>query len=210
MCADDSIRCLLRLLAVAFLGSWAGNASGQTPSLWEQRDPRKAFLFQDLKARSIGDVLTVAINENTDVANSDRRDMSKQSSTSAEGGFGYSGSASSGSASATINADSQRDFSGDVNYSSDRQFVDRFSVTVIDVLPNGNLVIAGTRKVLVEGDEKRLTLSGIVRSEDVREDNSVRSSDISNLDITYFGSGTEQHFIKQGWLARKVNKLWPF
>jgi len=183
--------------------------SAQPRSLWEKRDRRKAFMFHDLKAREVGDILTVAINENTDVANTDSRGMNKQTSINGSGGFAYSG-ISSGGPNASITSDSQRGFSGDVNFSSDRQFLDRFSVTVIDVLPNGNLVIAGSRDVLVEGDRKKLTLSGIVRDRDVRNDNSVRSSSVSRLDISYAGYGKEQTFTKQGWIGKRVNKFWPF
>lgn len=199
----------LALISMLIVALFAIDLQAQTQSLWDKRDQRKAFLFRDLKARSIGDILTIAITENTDVDNSDSRGLSKQSSSTANGGFGYSG-VSAGSAAAEINSQSQRDFAGDVNFSSARQFQDRFSVTVIDILPNGNLVVAGTRNVLVEGDEKTLTVTGIVRGDDIRNDNSVRSSSVANLDIKLSGKGTEQDFVKQGWLARKVNKLWPF
>ncbi len=179
-------------------------------SLWQQRDSRKAFLFQDLKARCVGDILTIAIEEETDVANSDTRGMSKQTASSANAGFAYAGNPSSGSASAQFNVNSDREFDGDVNFSSDRQFQDRFSVTVVDVLPNGNLVVAGVRNVLVEGDQKRLSVSGIVRSHDIRADNSVQSSNVAELRILYEGAGPESHFTNQGWLGRRVNKFWPF
>ncbi|MGI9515710.1 MAG: flagellar basal body L-ring protein FlgH [Pirellulaceae bacterium] len=178
-------------------------------SLWQQRDQRKAFLFQDLKARGIGDILTIAIAEETDVANSDTRGMSKETGTSADAGFAYSGT-SSGSGSASFNVNSQREFDGDVNFSSDRQFQDRFSVTVVDILPNGNLVVAGVRNVMVEGDQKRLSVSGVVRGYDIRADNSVQSSNVANLQIMYLGNGPESTFTNQGWLGRRVNKLWPF
>jgi flagellar L-ring protein FlgH len=209
MSSFKNSRATLALLSFLLVTLFATDLHAQTQSLWDRRDQRKAFLFRDLKARSIGDILTIAITENSDVENSDSRGLSKQSSSSANGGFGYSG-VSSGSAAAEINSDSQRDFSGDVNFSSARQFQDRFSVTVIDILPNGNLVVSGSRNVLVEGDEKTLTVTGIVRGDDILSDNSVRSSSVANLDINLTGKGTEQDFVKQGWLGRKVNKLWPF
>lgn len=203
---------LLSAVAVSTLMVTVGtpsNASAQPRSLWQKRDQRKAFLFQDLKARAIGDILTIAINENTDVANSDTRGMNKQTNVTGSGGFSYSG-VSSGSANASVTSDSQRGFSGDMNFSSDRQFLDRFSVMVIDILPNGNLVVSGSRNVMVEGDLKQLALSGVVRAQDIRNDNSVRSGSVSNLRITYVGEGHEQNFTNQGWLGRQVNKFWPF
>ena len=201
-----------RLMLAALVGGSLFLIAADLPaqSLWQQRDKRKAFLFHDLKARCVGDILTIAIDEETDVANSDTRGMSKQTATSANAGFAYAGNPSSGAASAQFNVDSDRDFAGDVNFSSDRQFQDRFSVTVVDVLPNGNLVVAGVRNVWVEGDQKRLSVSGIVRAYDIREDNSVQSSSVADLRIFYEGVGPESHFTNQGWLGRRVNKFWPF
>ena len=202
----------LSLLLIAMITAGSAKLQAQTryQSLWEKRDQRKAFLFRDLKARSIGDILTIAIEENTDVANSDSRALNKTTSTSGSGGFAYSGFGSSGDATASINSDSERDFEGDSNFSSDRQFLDRFSVTVVDVLPNGNLVISGLREVLVEGDHRRLALSGIVRGDDIRSDNSVQSSNVARLQIRYLGSGQETKFTNQGWLGKRLNKFWPW
>ena len=200
----------IALSTVITAGSAQLQAQTRYQSLWEKRDQRKAFLFRDLKARHIGDILTVAIEENTDVANTDSRAMNKTTATSANGGFSYSGFGASGDATASITADSDREFEGDTNFSSDRQFLDRFSVTVVDVLPNGNLVVSGSREILVEGDHRRLVLSGIVRGEDIRSDNSVQSSSVSRLQIRYLGSGQETKFINQGWLGKRLNKFWPF
>ena len=203
--------CVSRLLLMVFCGGWLLPGAGEldAQSLWQQRDQRKAFLFHDLKARCIGDILTIAISEDTDVANSDTRGMSKQTGSSAQAGFAYSGT-TSGDAAAQFNVDSQREFDGDVNFSSDRQFQDRFSVTVVDVLPNGNLVVTGVRDVMVEGDKKRLSVSGVVRGEDIRADNSVLSSNVAELRILYQGKGPESTFTNQGWLGRRINKFWPF
>jgi flagellar L-ring protein precursor FlgH len=196
------------LIIVAGLLLQPGQASGQ--SLWEQRDQRKAFLFQDLKARCVGDILAVVISENTDVANSDSRGLNKSSAAEASGGFSWSGNSSSGSGDANVESASRRAFDGETNFSSDRQFLDHFSVTVIDVLPNGNLVVSGCREILVEGDTRKLELSGIVRESDIRPDNSVLSRNVAQLKILYTGDGVESAFVNQGFLGRFFNKVWPF
>jgi len=198
------------MMVVSVMLSLSADAQTRYRSLWDKRDPRKAFLFQDIKARDVGDLLTIAIVENTDVANSDSRGMSKQTDTSASGGFSYDGFGASGDATASLGATSNRAFDGDTNFSSDRQFLDRFSVTVVDRLPNGNLVVSGSRDVMIEGDLRRLTLSGIVRGYDIRSDNSVLSTDVANLKTRYYGSGQETKFVNQGWLGKRLNKYWPF
>jgi len=106
--------------------------------------------------------------------------------------------------------DSERDFSGNSAFASERQFSDRITVAVMDVLPNGNLVIGGRRRVAVEGDNRILVISGLVRLVDVRPDNTIQSRYIDQLDISYEGKGVESRFVNQGWLGRVTNRIWPF
>ena len=81
---------------------------------------------------------------------------------------------------------------------------------MIDRLPNGNLVVSGSRDIVVEGDLRQLVLSGIIREFDIRDDNTVSSRNVAQLRIQYNGKGAETHFVNQGWLARRLNKWWPF
>jgi len=197
-------------LTIVVLASLLANGSVTAQSLWEKRNAGKAFLFHDLKARRVGDLLTIVINENTDVANADRRELSKQTSMDGGTNFGYGGSAASGSFNAALDGNTSRNFNGDVTFSSDRQFSDRFSVVVLDVLPNGNMLVAGKRSVLVEGDSKQLTLTGIVRAHDIRGDNSVLSQLVAEMNIHFEGQGVEATTVNQGWLNKHLNRLWPF
>ena len=189
-------------------------AYAQVPSLWQRRDDRMTNLFSDVKARKAGDLLFVTINEQSDVQNKDKRTLSKSSSASSKGDLSYGLSGGFGNGAGTIGFDentaASRDFNGDTDYRSEREYLDRFTVMVVDALPNGNLLISGERSVLLEGDNRKLVLSGIVRSVDVSMDNVVSSRMISNLKIRYEAEqGAEKSFINQGWLGRKFNRLWP-
>jgi flagellar L-ring protein precursor FlgH len=189
-------------------------AMAQTPSLWERRDNRMADPISDVKARRAGDLLVVTINEQSDVENRDRRLMTKSNSSSSEANLGYGASGGFGTGVGTIGFDqdsaASRDFNGDTNYRSEREFLDRFTVMVVDALPNGNLVISGERNVGLEGDNRKLVLSGVVRAVDVSSDNVISSRMVSNLKIRYEAvQGAEKSFINQGWLGKKFNKLWP-
>ncbi len=199
---------LIIVLFLAPAGAAATPAAAQT--LWQNRDEHKAFLFRDLKARQKGDVLTIVISENTDVANSDRRGLNKSAAASSSGSFSYDVYGGDGDAAAQFGQSSQRQFDGGANYSSDREFSDRVAVSVVEMLPNGNLIVAGSRDIFVEGDHKTLMVSGIVRGLDIRPDNSILSRHVSNLKIQFQGSGTESNFTNQGWLGRQINKFWPF
>jgi len=198
------------LLVVA---SFAPQAS-RAESLWERRDPQRAFLFYDTSARRVGDVVTILIDDVTNVSNSDDRSMSKETNASksmdvaseATGDFG----GPVGAAAFDFNSDSERSFDGDASFNSQREFSTRVTASVTEVLPNGNLVIEGSRNVVIEGDERVLVVSGIVRPYDVSPGNTVSSRHIAKLRIAYDGNGQEQAFTRQGMFGRIMNKLWPW
>ncbi|TVS18220.1 MAG: flagellar basal body L-ring protein FlgH [Planctomycetaceae bacterium] len=202
-------RCWLLMLLVL-----ATSVQARAQSLWPSHQPRHAFLFEDTRARRVGDQLTVLINENTGVANQDRRSMNKQSNARSALGLGFAAAGifgrSAGDLSQDFAADSNRDFSGDASFSSERAFSDRITVSVVDVLPNGDLVIHGRRQVGVEGDNRHLSISGKVRYLDVGLDNTVQSRKVLDLEISYQSHGPESRFVNQGWLGRLGNWVWPF
>ncbi len=182
--------------------------------LWQRRVSQRSNLIRDIRANGIGDSLTVLITENTDVENIDLRTMEKSTSNSANGaiGYGFGGDigTSNGNASLNNSSASSRSFDGNSNFRSERAFQDRFTVTVIDKFPNGNLLISGRRVVQINGDHRVLNLSGIVRGIDISSGNLVSSQLIANLQVKYEPKGDDKHFIKQGWAGKKFNKIWPF
>ncbi len=211
----DSIKSLAIMLAVWALPLLSG-AEAQQPSLWQRRDSRMVNLVSDVKARQIGDLLFVTINEQSDVENRDQRLMTKQNSSASEanGNYGFAGGL--GSANGGLNFDqdtaASRQFNGNTQFRSEREFIDRFTVTVMDVLPNGNLLVSGARNVSLEGDNRKLILTGLVRSTDVDINNTVSSRMVSNLVIEYESDQQESpegKFLNQGWLGKKLNKWWP-
>jgi len=180
-------------------------------SMWQHRDPSRVLMFRDVKARVVGDVLTIIVSENTDVDHKDERTLEK--TTNASGTFDFNGSTAGGqSASANLDSatTSNRNFDGSSEFTVEREFSDRISVTVLDVLPNGNMVIGGKRRHVIAGESRVLVVSGIVRPFDVRPDNTVQSRFIANLEVAYHGKGPESSFSNQGWLGRLTNKIWPF
>ena len=83
-------------------------------------------------------------------------------------------------------------------------------MTVVDVLPNGNLVVEGTRRIAVQGDVRDIRLTGIVRQYDILPGNRVPSYLVADLRLTFDAQGAEQAFTSQGWLSRRFNRYWPF
>lgn len=192
-------------------------AEAQSRSLWQRRDPLRRNLVADVKARRVGDLLTVTIREQSDVENRDNRSMSKDGSASGTTSANYALGGGLGTGTGSLSGDfentSQRAMNGNAQYRSEREFIDNFTVMVVDTLPNGNLVVGGTRDVSLEGDTRRLILSGIVRRADVLSNNTIPSRLVYNLNLNYEtveGQGAERKFINQGWLSKKFNKIWPF
>lgn len=187
---------------------------GLADSMWDRRDSRSSHLFVDNRARRAGDLLTVVVREITDAKSSEDRKLDKDTATSGKFSFSGKSSANGGgrdaAAELSSNHSSNRTFEGSSAFESDRQFKDQMTVTVTDVLPNGNLMIEGYRKRVVANETRLLRISGIVRPNDIENGNFVESRFIANFNVAYEGSGVESKFTNQGWLGRVGNKVWPW
>ena len=183
-------------------------------SLFERCDGCQINQFSNVVAKNRGDLLVVMINESTDVENIDERSLERTGSSALNAGvnYGLTGNLGTqiGTANLGQNGNQTRNFNGDSEFRSERQLQDRFTVSVIDVLPNGNLLIEGRRKIFLQGDTRVLQLTGTVRGVDVLPNNTVSSQLIGGLDIRLIADGPEEKFSKQGWLGRKLNKVLPF
>lgn len=195
--------CLLTLASVV-----------RADSIWERRDPNTAYLFMDYRARRVGDLLTLVVNENTEFEGLEKRELNKDTKTA----FGYlfSGKTASDGASRSFSANldgsgvSARRFDGKANATIDRKFLDRMTVTVVAVLPNGNLVIQGYRKRTVTREIRVLGVTGVVRPADIGAYNTVQSQYIADFDVVYWGRGPESAYTNHGWWGRVLNVLWPY
>ena len=159
-----------------------------------------------LSRRRVGDVLTVVIEETTGQDAQEQRSLSKATTMS---------NTTTGDWSATtigqifkglgfqVDAGnvSNRTFNGQANSSIARTFTDRMTFVVVDVLPNGNLVVEGCRQRLIARELRTLRLTGIVRPADISFNNVVQSQSIGNLYFTYEGRGPESTATNQNWAA---------
>lgn len=183
-------------------------------SLWKKRDPQRAYLFYDSRARNVGDLLTLIISESSEVENSENRSMDKNSSNGASADYAASSTGGLATQAATASLDfassAKRAFSGKANYRDSREYTDHITVTVVDVLPNGNLVISGRRCLSIAGEQRTLVVSGVVRPIDLGPDNKISSRYVADMKTVYEGEGTSKRFTRQGWLGRAANKVWPF
>lgn len=203
------------LLLLACLGMFVLEGASSADSIWERRTPYySGMLFEDYRARHIGDVLTIVVNESTIFDGKEDRKMKKE--TKANNFLSLVMKFTGGASSRSFNGDmtgsstSQRQFDGKSDYKSDRTFTDRMTVVVVDVMPNGNLVIEGYRKRLVAREERMLRVTGIVRPADISPFNVVQSQYVGNFQIAYTGKGAESSYINNGWFGRVMNAIWPY
>lgn len=202
------------LAYVTMLLTLAVSNACDAQSMFKHRQPSHINMFADLQARRVGDLLTIVIRENTEVENKDERKGNKN--TDIGGIFQFNGSTSgnggtnTAAASLDSNTTSKRIFNGKSEYSVESALQDRITVQVLDVLPNGGLVVGGKRRRIVSGEIKTLVASGVVRPFDIRSDNTVESPFVANLELAFHGEGPESSFSNQGWLGKVTNKIWPF
>jgi flagellar L-ring protein precursor FlgH len=110
----------------------------------------------------------------------------------------------------TMSAESTNELKSKADFKDERKYVDSVTVVVVDILPNRNLVIMGTRQRNIAGDIQTIEVSGIVRPSDIEFDNTVKSEQIADFRIVTKNTGIAAPYTKPGWLGRIFDILWPF
>jgi flagellar L-ring protein precursor FlgH len=202
-------RVVLIIFLIFFL-LWAGECL-MADSIWAKRASDMRSLYADDVARNIGDILTVKISEASKIDNKAKRDLKKQTdkSTTFNGELNISHILPS-IPGFTMAAQSTNELKGKADYKDERSFVDKITVVVVDILPNGNLVIMGIRDRNIAGDIQTVEVSGIVRTSDIAFDNTVMSEQIANFHVVTRNSGVAEPYTRQGWLGRIFDIVWPF
>lgn len=154
-------------------------------------------LFADPKANNVGDVITIVLAERTQAQREAGWDNQARS------GFGGSAGVSNGlqgsfGVDARFNKDAQAR-----NTSSQRDLLTgTFSARIVDRDARGNLTVQGERRLHVNGQTHILKVAGVVRTTDIRHDNSILSYQIADAEIEYRQAGMHRRFVKPGFLAR--------
>ena len=167
-------------------------------------------LFEDKRARFIGDTITVKITESTSAStnSNDKLDRSNTSSGSITGLAGVTGKSLNGLAS--YNTASANAFSGKGEAANNNVFTGNITVTVIDVYPNGNLLVSGEKQLSIGHEQEYVRVSGVINPTFVDASNSVASSSIADARIEYKSSGQVSDGLVMGWLARFFLTAMPF
>lgn len=184
--------------AAALLTGIAAVAQDQAQSMFSEQTYRS--LVAETKAVRVGDLLTVVVQESAtasssadsrgqrDFAVSAQLDAPRLGSHSAKGGFASEG-----------------ENSGRTQRSG--RLLAQLTVRVLEVAPNGDLIVSGQQSLQINGEEQLITLSGVVRPRDIAENNTVLSSRIAQARIQFDGEGFVAERSQPGWIARLVSLL---
>ena len=169
-------------------------------------------LFEDQKARRVGDTLTIILVERTNAKKNASTSTSKDSETDIGNPtlFGRPLSVN-GTPVGAFGLESSRKFAGKGDSSQSNQLDGSVSVIVSQVLPNGSLVVSGSKHLQINQGKETVSIEGIVRPADIRPDNTVTSDRVANANISYAGAGAVADSNAAGWLTRFFNSGWfPF
>ena len=181
-------------------------------SIWQAHS---ISLTEDPKARRKGDVLTIVISETASASKEAKTDTSRSSEVNA-GMPNFLGLEKAGfiknnvDLSNLINANVESTYGGSGSTSRQERLNATVTAKVVDVLPNGNLLIEGRRNVKVNNEDQIIIIEGTVRPADIGPNNIVNSIYIADAKISYSGKGIISDRQSPGWLMNVVDKLWPF
>ena len=182
-----------------------------TGSLWQEGNGR-AFLFEDLRASRVGDIVIVKIVEQHSGSKSATTQADRDSSYEGSLGgslFGLANFASPLVDGVEVNASTKNEFEGTGSTSREDTLTGTIAARVVEVLQNGDLRIRGRREVTVNSERQTMVLSGIIRPIDVDTANTVLSSAIANANIIYTGLGVVDDVQRPGWMVRVLDWILP-
>jgi len=185
---------------------------GAPNSLWRQGS--RSF-FHDARASRIGDIITVniAIDDRAELSNTSNRSRRGETNAGITNFFGLEGAlgdllGTDPSALVTAEAESTHNGQGAINREERIELT--VAAVITDRLPNGNLIIAGRQEVRINGELRELTVSGVIRPEDVTATNTVNHTQIAEARISYGGRGQVSAVQRPNWGQRAADAITPW
>lgn len=167
-------------------------------------------LFEDRRPRGIGDILTIVLNEKVNAA----KNSSASAGRSGSGGLTIAGvpKVLGGLVDASQNMDmsGKNDFSGKGAAAANNSVTGTISVTVRDVLPNGNMSVIGERQIGINQGTEYIRFSGIVNPRFISAQNTIQSTQVADARLEYYGDGFIDEAQRMGWLQRFFLNISPF
>lgn len=192
----------------------AAYEAGQPNSLW--RTGSRSF-FNDQRASRIGDILTVniEIDDKAEVSNSSNRTRESSTSAGVSHFFGLEQTVGNLFNNAfdpnnMVGAEAESEHRGTGAINREEKIELTIAAVIVDRLPNGNLVLAGRQEVRINGELRELTVSGIIRPEDVTANNTINHTQIAEARISYGGRGSISAVQRPNWGQRLGDAITPW
>ncbi len=209
-----SLSFALRHLSLAITAAAAvGPVSAD--SLWSAPGSGERAIIADRKAAGVGDILTVVVQESASTKSSQSTKTNSGASMDAgvEQWLFPLASSKLGSHNGSlpgVKLGGTNSFTGGGEVSASQDLTARAAVVVTAVLPNGNLVIEGARRVTFDGETQHVVLHGVVRGDDVSPGNIVFSSNIADARVEFISEGQLTDAKKKGWLTKLYEMVRPY
>ncbi|WP_295164381.1 flagellar basal body L-ring protein FlgH [uncultured Buchnera sp.] len=171
-------------------------------------------LFEDHRSHNVGDIITVVLQENISASNSSSSNLTRDGTanvgvTVTPGklnpvlGFNINDNKTG------IDSIGKNDFSGKGSNSAKNTFTGLITVTVQNVLPNGNLKVIGEKQVAINQGREFIRFSGVINPNDINKNNLVASTQVADTRIEYVSNNRINDIQKMGWLQRFLLKISP-
>jgi len=173
---------------------------------------RNLSLFEDVKARQVGDIVTVVLAEATDAAKKSDTTLDKSNSNVITNPtFGADAAGVGSDLSLGFDLSSSNAFEGESESNQSNSLQGSIAVTVARVLPGGNLYVQGEKWIHINQGNEYIRLRGIIRPEDIGSNNTILSTKVADARISYGGTGAPAEVNVVGWLSRFfMSPIWPF
>jgi len=169
-------------------------------------------LFEDLKARQVGDIVTILLAESTNAAKSSDTSLDKSNSTVITNPT-LAGQVRTIGSSSNLGFDlaSESGFEGESSSNQSNSLQGSITVTVVKVLPSGNLYVQGEKWININQGNEFIRMRGVIRPVDISANNTIMSTKVADARISYSGTGATADVNAVGWLSRFfMSGLWPF
>lgn len=184
-------------------------APPENGAIFQVNTPGNRPLFEDRRARYVGDTLTITINEKTQAQSNQSTNANRSSSLSAtQPGLKGLGPLHINPFDFSVSNDTK--FDGKGATAADNNFAGTITVTVNEVLSNGNLVVAGEKQVGIGQNLEKLRFSGVVNPAYILNGNVISSTQIADARLETRGQGAIDQAQTVGWLSRFFMSYWPF
>lgn len=178
-------------------------------SLWA-KSIGSPYIIRNQKAQKVGDLLTIMVYESANATTKANTDAKRDGSMSLSANLkaGQSDSATLGQLGSDVS--NKNEFKGSGSTDRSGELKATIQASVENVLPNGTLFVRGRKVVTINHEDQEVEVSGFVRPDDIRINNTVVSSVLADAKIRYIGDGVISDKQHTGWGTRLMDAIWPF